>query len=258
MIFDDQGKPSQILSGGFYQCASLADCQGYLDEVIPNYRLDGVAFPDRPEFHGSFQGHAYEVLGAAQFRPVTDDYALRIIRWQITTSNTDALRTELTARWHAMRNDACRRGTLAQAHLLWSEAEQVVAEVLVGVKEDAPAGSPEPYFQATLADLASAPALGPSMAGLPLELIPPQVTDTYLAITYWPSAFAPSLWLNSPSTTPGGPLPEPFCGDGSCNTTAAHVENAETCPADCLPTCGNGVCDPGESASTCAVDCLPQ
>jgi hypothetical protein len=62
---------------------------------------------------------------------------------------------------------------------------------------------------------------------------------------------------NSASTSPGGPLPEPFCGDGACNTTATDVENATTCPADCAPTCGNGVCDGGETQDSCAIDCLP-
>ncbi|MDC3962262.1 hypothetical protein KEG38_51060 [Polyangium jinanense] len=254
-IFDDQGNVSQIRAGGFYQCATLLDCQGYISEVVANYRLDGVLFVDRPEFNHSFQGHAYEVLGGAQFRPLTDDYAIKITRWQITTTQTHALRANLTARWNSrMRETACRRGTLAQALLLWSDAEQVVAEVVIGVKRN----EPPPYFEATLAGLASEPVLDPDMDALPLVRIPPDVTDTYFVLTYWPGAFEPSLWLNSPSTTPDGPLPEPFCGDGSCNTTAANVENVATCPADCLATCGNGSCDPGESAVTCAVDCLPQ
>src|SRR5262249_8155522 len=63
VIFDDHGNVVSVESGGFYQCATEADCQGYLDQVIPNYIDDGVRFADRPEFHGSFKTHAYEVIG---------------------------------------------------------------------------------------------------------------------------------------------------------------------------------------------------
>src|SRR4029079_9626164 len=82
VIFDGGGNVVQVHSGGFYQCATLGDCQRYLTQVVGSYRLDGTLFTDRPEFHGSFQGHAYEVIGAARFREVGADYAIKITRWR--------------------------------------------------------------------------------------------------------------------------------------------------------------------------------
>jgi hypothetical protein len=257
VIFDGQGNVTTVHSGGFYQCATLADCSSYLTNVVAQYRLDGTLFTDRSEFHGSFQGHAYEVIGAAKFAEVSDDYAIKITRWHVRQPVGDP-RKLLRDLWtRDTRDEACRRG-LAQAHLLWSEAEQVVAEVSIGPKVTPAAGDPTPYFVATLGALAGQDVLDPVFDSLPqLERIPPAVTDTYLVLTYWPGAFAPSRWPNSASTSPGGPLPEPYCGDGSCNTTVSHVESSAVCPADCVATCGNNTCDAGESADTCAVDCRP-
>ncbi|MDB4934028.1 MAG: hypothetical protein JWP87_1000 [Labilithrix sp.] len=257
VTFDATGNVVRVDSGGFYQCATLADCQRYLTDVVGQYRLDGTAFAARPEFHGSFEGHAYEVIGAAKFREVPEDYAIKITRWRVTTPGWNP-RAFLAQRWaHQSRDEACQRGTLAQAHLLWSEAEGVVAEVTIGAKVEAPPGNPTPYFVATLGALAAQDVLDPLLDRVPLARIAPAVTNTYLVLTYWPSALAPGRWPNSSSATPGGPLPEPFCGDGSCNTTVTHVENASTCPVDCAPGCGDGTCAGGETASTCAVDCRP-
>ena len=46
----------------------------------------------------------------------------------------------------------------------------------------------------------------------------------------------------------------PTCGDGVCDAG----ESTSTCASDCPstgPTCGDGVCETGESTSTCAADC---
>ncbi|HVV87470.1 MAG TPA: hypothetical protein VHE35_30720 [Kofleriaceae bacterium] len=254
LLTDAGGNPTSILAGGFYQCATREDCQGYLDEVIPHYALGGVPFLDRPEFHHSFAGHAYDDVGGAQFLDVDDGYAIRIQRWRVTFDPRLLLR--LAWLGHA-RQDACERG-LAQAHLLYSPTEHVVAEVTIGPKVTPPPGDPTPYFAATYGALASQPPLVPALDSLPgVTRLPPELTDTYLVLTYWPGAEEPGLWPNSPSTTAGGPLPEPFCGDGACNTTATRAESAATCPADCAPTCGDGACDGGETDATCAIDCPP-
>jgi hypothetical protein len=256
-IFDQAGNVVRIEAGGFYQCATLTDCQRYLTDVVAQYTLDGVRFPDRPEFHGSFLGHAYEHLGGAQFADVSADYAIKITRWQVRSPSQWDPRSFVLERWrNQMRDEACRRG-LAQAHVLWSEAEQVVAEVTIGTRVDPAPGDQTPYFVETLGALAGQPVLDPLFDKVPLVRVAPPVTDTYLVITYWPSALAPSRWPNSPSAIAGGPMPEPYCGDGSCNTTVTHSEDALSCPVDCAPTCGNGVCDPGETADSCAVDCGP-
>ena len=254
MLFDDQGRPASILAGGFYQCATQADCQSYIDHVVHGYVLAGVPFLDRPEFHGTFATHSYEDLGAAQFADVSADYAIKITRWRVT-GDVDP-RPLIRAQWqtHA-RAEACHRGTLTQAHVLYSEAEHVIAEVTIGAKVD-PGGPP--YFVSTLGALAAQPPLNTVFDQLPwLTRIPPEVTDTYLVLTYWPGFADPGSWPNSPSTTPGGPLPEPFCGDGTCNTTVTDIETAASCPSDCAATCGNGVCDGGETDVTCAIDCPP-
>lgn len=106
--------------------------------------------------------------------------------------------------------------------------------------------------------LASQDVLDPQLDRVALERLPPEdKTDTYLVLTYWPSALGPSRWPNSAGTTAGGPMPEPYCGDGSCNTTVARSEDATSCPADCAPGCGDGTCSGKETATTCAVDCRP-
>jgi hypothetical protein len=258
VLFDANGNAMEVESGGFYQCATLSDCQRYLSDVVGQYRLDGTLFGDRPEFHHSFAGHAYEEIGAAQFQDVPSDYAIKITRWHVRVPGWDP-RAFLAQRWrnHA-RDEACQRGNLSQAHLLWSAAEQTVAEVTIGTRIDPPPGDPTPYFIETLGTLAAQPVLDPLFDSLPLDRVPPPVTDTYLVLTFWPTApLAPSRWPNSPSAIAGGPLPEPFCGDGSCNTTVTHVEDATSCPADCAPGCGDGVCDGAETADTCAADCPP-
>lgn len=51
-----------------------------------------------------------------------------------------------------------------------------------------------------------------------------------------------------------GTVPDPFCGDGTCNGD----ETCSTCPEDCgaCPTvCGDGVCEGDESCSNCPEDC---
>jgi hypothetical protein len=256
VIFDQSGNVVSVQSGGFYQCATLADCEGYLNDVVAKYALDGVLFNDRPYFHHSFAGHSYEVIGGAQFQDIPRDYAIKITRWSVPASvpNPHAL---IASQWPLARLQACRRGTLAQAHLLWSESERVAAEVTIGVAVQPAPGDPTPYYVETLGALAGQDVLDPLFDRLSWPRIAPPVTDTYLVLTYWPSWFAPSRWPNSPSATPGGPLPEPTCGDGSCNTTVTHEEDPVTCPVDCAPGCGDGVCEVDENADTCAIDCPP-
>jgi TolB protein len=54
-----------------------------------------------------------------------------------------------------------------------------------------------------------------------------------------------------------GAVPQPVCGDGTCNGT----ETCSSCPADCgvcpppTPVCGDGICNGQETCSTCSDDC---
>ncbi|MCH8147624.1 MAG: hypothetical protein IH987_06455, partial [Planctomycetes bacterium] len=42
------------------------------------------------------------------------------------------------------------------------------------------------------------------------------------------------------------------CGDGTCDPAC---EDCNSCPTDCAPTCGDGVCECGEDCTSCADDC---
>jgi hypothetical protein len=44
-----------------------------------------------------------------------------------------------------------------------------------------------------------------------------------------------------------------YCGDGHCNKLQG--ENSITCPSDCPPVCGNGICEKGENYDSCPSDC---
>jgi len=48
--------------------------------------------------------------------------------------------------------------------------------------------------------------------------------------------------------------PEPFCGDGSCDSDESCGSCSSDC-GDCAPFCGDGTCDSDESCSTYADDC---
>ncbi|MFH1450709.1 MAG: DUF1554 domain-containing protein, partial [archaeon] len=50
------------------------------------------------------------------------------------------------------------------------------------------------------------------------------------------------------------PLPETYCGDGTCNAD----EDCNTCESDCgacISFCGDGTCDADEDCNTCSGDC---
>jgi hypothetical protein len=45
----------------------------------------------------------------------------------------------------------------------------------------------------------------------------------------------------------------PSCGDGVCDAGESSI----SCPDDCPASCGNGTCEPAESAASCPGDCDP-
>ena len=71
-------------------------------------------------------------------------------------------------------------------------------------------------------------------------------------------AAAAVVACGSSSSGGGGGSPDasaPRCGDGVCDSS-----EVDSCPQDCgmqqqHATCGNGVCEPGETATTCPSDC---
>ena len=59
----------------------------------------------------------------------------------------------------------------------------------------------------------------------------------------------PSQWPNLPV------FPQPYAGDGVCEVSRG--ENAQNSSRDCLPTCWNGIQDPGETSANCPGDVRP-
>jgi len=55
-----------------------------------------------------------------------------------------------------------------------------------------------------------------------------------------------SVWANSPV------FPQPYAGGGVCEVSRG--ENSQNSSGDCLPTCWNGVADPGETPANCPGD----
>jgi hypothetical protein len=45
------------------------------------------------------------------------------------------------------------------------------------------------------------------------------------------------------------------CGNGICAIHAIPPESCSTCPQDCGPCCGNGICAAPENCATCSADC---
>jgi len=252
-----------VYSGGIYLfIGDQADAQSYLDNVVSSgYALydpeagEYIQFAQRPEFEGTADLHAMKVLGAARFLPLDQHYAIKVTEWHLAQVGPVQ---ELLLRllWHAnLRRTACERG-LAEALLLYNAQAHRLVEVLYSDKVE----DPPSYFEATLNNLYAQPPLLPlfdswfSKQGLPY---------LRLVLTIWPGTYEPSYWPNSLSATPGGFLPEPECGDGSCNTTATHSEDAVSCPSDCALGNGNFVCTSNEAptprfgVNACAHDCLP-
>lgn len=274
-----------VYSGGIYLFrGGQGAAQSYLDNVVSSgYALydpvagQSIPFVQRPEFEGTADLHAMKVLGAARFLPLEQHHAIKVTTWHLPqVSPVQELLLRLL--WHTtLRRSACEHG-LAEALLLYNAQEHRLVEVLYSAKVEAP---PLPYFVATLNSLAAQAPLLPlfntwfSNQGFYLRLV----------LTIWPGTYEPSHWPNSASATAGGPLPEPQCGDGSCNTTATASEDYASCPSDCpsdhgdfvctsdeaptpragvsavahdcLPTCNDGAntCDAGENAVNCPADC---
>ena len=77
-----------------------------------------------------------------------------------------------------------------------------------------------------------------------------QMDRTQWVLTHWyPFVLGDK---GKPSDWPQAFLPQPYAGDGVCE--CSRGENASNSAGDCLPTCGNGVADLGETSLNCPGD----
>ncbi|HWY49369.1 MAG TPA: hypothetical protein VNX70_18420 [Bryobacteraceae bacterium] len=229
-----------ILSGGRYLFDTIEHANDYKDWVFNSYILDGVLFLHRPYFLNP-ECHAWAVIDAHDFGDIhTSQVVLRTERWMVTGNQEDVLKE----RFDAILAEADRRA-ITSVWLLYDKDEALVSLVYFGGRV-APNSSAVPDF-ASLGALAGAPPLGAIFDDRGWTR---SFDRTEWTLTIWfPFVLGdhgePSLWPNSP------PIPQPYSGDGVCEVSRG--ETFANSP-DCLPTCGNGIADPGETSMNCPGD----
>ena len=232
-----------LLAGGRYLLDTEQHAEQYKAFVEEGYTLNGVKFLARPEFI-DHDCHAWSVIGARDFADVhTTHVVLRTERWQAPPANQ---RKRLESRWAFVRAEAQARG-LTSVWLLYNRHERLVTLVYFADRV-APPDPMIPDF-ASLMALQTAPPLGTALDDFDYEKI---LDRTQWSWTIWFPTLAgdlgePSRWPNSPA------LPEPFSGDGVCEVSRG--ETHQTSPMDCGPTCGDTICQLGESSQSCPGDC---
>ena len=232
-----------LFSGGRYLFDTEELAKEYKTFVTQEFTLNGVQFLDRPEFLET-DCHSWSVVAARDFADIhTSQIVLRTERWGVPSVNQRQL---LKDRWPAIRAAAAARG-YSSVWLLYNRQEQLVSLVYFGNRV-APPDPNAPDF-ASLFSLQEAPALGDLLADLGYAK---QLDRTHWSWTIWfpflnGDRGEPSLWPNSP------PFPQPYVGDGVCEPSRG--ETHQTAAADCSVTCGDGICQVGESAQMCPSDC---
>lgn len=229
-----------ILSGGRYLFDTVEHANDYKDWVFNSYILDGVLFLHRPYFLHP-ECHAWTVIDAHDFGDIhTSQVVLRTERWMVTGNQEDVLKQ----RFDAILAEANRRA-LTSVWLLYNKDEALVSLVYFSGRV-APNSPAVPDF-ASLGALAGAPPLGAIFDDRGWTR---SFDSTEWTLTIWfPFVLGdhgePSLWPNSP------PFPQPYSGDGVCDVSRG--DTFANSP-DCLPTCGNGIADPGETSMNCPGD----
>lgn len=234
----------QALSGGRYLFDTAQHAREYRDWVFNSYKLDGVLFLKRPYFL-SPECHAWTVIGAHDFGDVhSSQIVLRTERWSLRYARQPAL--VLQQKFDDILARARARG-LTSVWLLYDPEEALASLIYFGGRVG-PSNPGEPDY-ASLGALADAPPLG-------------QIFDhqgwtrtfdrTQWALTIWfPFALGdrgePALWPNTP------PFFQPYHGDGVCEVSRGESAADPDSP-ECLPTCGNGVADAGETSLNCPGD----
>lgn len=233
-----------LLSGGRYLFDSEHAARAYLNWVENDFILDGTHFFDRPIFINP-DYHAWEVIAGYNFDDIDTRIIVRTERWSVPNHN---LTNTLKNKWDDILAESARRG-FTSVWLLYSRREQL-AQLVYFTDRVAPADPNVPDF-ASLAALETATPLGHHFDAFGWTKT---FDRTQWVLTIWfpfvnGDQGQPSLWPHSP------PFPAPYCGDGVCEVSRG--ESNATCPGDCPPTAGNGVCEPGENSMNCPGDCPP-
>lgn len=233
-----------LLAGGRY----LFDTEHHAHQYkafVEGYTLNGIKFLERPEFI-EHDCHAWSVIGARDFTDVhTTHVVLRTERWQVPPAHQGDW---LAGQWASVRSEAQARG-LTSVWLLYNRHERQVALVYFADRVG-PQDPSTPDF-ASLAALGTAPPLGNALQGPGYAKV---FDRTQWSWTIWFPVLAgdrgePSRWPNSP------PLPEPYSGDGVCEVSRGETHGNS--PTDCGPTCGDTICQLGETSQSCPGDCRP-
>ncbi len=237
----DQGT-GNLLAGGRYLFDTEQHARQY-KSFVEGYTLNGIRFLERPEFI-EHDCQAWSVIGARDFSDVhTSHVVQRTERWQVPPANQ---RHWLEGQWASVRSEAQARG-LTSVWLLYNRHERLVTLVYFADRL-VPQNPSTPDF-VSLTALDTAPPLGAVLEGSGYAKV---FDRTQWSWTIWFPVLAgdrgePSRWPNSP------PLPEPYSGDGVCEVSRG--ETHANSPTDCGPTCGDTICQQGETAQSCPGDC---
>lgn len=234
-----------LLSGGRYLFDTEHDARRYKHWVENDFILDGTHFFDRPIFLNP-DYHAWEVIGAHHLGEIQTRIIVRTERWSVPRHNQTQ---RLKQKWDEILEEAAAR-SMTSVWLLYNREERL-AQLVYFTDRVAPPDPTTPDF-ASLAALETAPPLGHHFDAYNWTKT---FDRTQWVLTIWfPFATGdtglPSLWPHSP------PFPAPSCNDGVCEVSRG--ESNATCPGDCPPLAGNGVCDAGENSMNCPGDCPPQ
>lgn len=246
LLIDNQGN---FYSGGRYLLETYSDAVAFSHWLANDFVLDGVEILNRPYFVG-VTGYAYEVIGGWRWQHVEDQTAMRVERWSTAGSHMPpkALRAFLASQLPLIEAAAEQRG-LAEVYLAYSEPNNLV-ELAYFTTSLNPGWDRSTPDYVTLGAMQSASSLA----------------TTAMQAQGWSSVLDRSSWVfntwfhfypgdqglasNWPNSPPLPPVSLP--GDTLCDVSQG--ENSSNDPADCLPTCGNGVADPGENTVNCPSD----
>lgn len=227
-------------SGGRYLFDTLEQARGYFRWVREEFVLDGVPFLEREEFVDP-ECRAWATVMAREFAPIrTAHFTTRTERWDVPESVSFwSLRNVMLD----LASESEARGH-AGVWMLFDEDDDVVSVVYFADRLAPVDVTPD----AGLVTLAAEPPLGDTVAEHGWERV---FDATQWVLNVWfPYAFADrgeaALWPNSPL------LPEPTTSDGVC--VPSRGETYYTARSDCLPSCGNGRPDAGETTRNCPSD----
>lgn len=233
-----------FLSGGRYLFKTPKRAKEYKEWVEEEFALDGTLFFDRDYFF-DIDCHAWTALAVYESGdPDEDHIVVRTERFAVPAGTPDC---DVEKVWQGTLNEAKSRG-YTSTWLLYNKAEGLASVVYTTPHSSPPPGAGV-LDEAAVGQLATAAPLGHRLVTKGW----PRVFDrTQFVLTVWhPFKLGdhgePASWPNSP------PLPAPYCGDGVCEVSRG--ESSASCAQDCVPTCGNMICNASENTNNCPGDC---